>query len=199
MTTPPGWYQDPWAQGGYLRWWDGMQWTHHVHPAPVQPVAPPQPRGAVAGQEPWWPTDWATWPAPRNLIAGESRYQDALQRICGERCESGYLIPVEVVLRREPQNQYDPNAMRAEVRGQHVGYLRRQIAAVVAPALDDHGIASVTVCGLIRGGSIGADMIGCHLWLDRPLGGPTITVEDIDEVGDGWRVGWPPYDREGVP
>ena len=27
-ATPPGWYQNPEADG--LRWWDGRQWTDHV-------------------------------------------------------------------------------------------------------------------------------------------------------------------------
>lgn len=28
--TPPGWYDDP-AGAAQLRWWDGTQWTEHVH------------------------------------------------------------------------------------------------------------------------------------------------------------------------
>jgi hypothetical protein len=32
-STPAGWYDDPYAPGsGRLRWWDGQQWTQHVHP-----------------------------------------------------------------------------------------------------------------------------------------------------------------------
>lgn len=41
VTTPAGWYTDPWAndQGvRVLRWWDGNQWTGHVtYPPPSPP------------------------------------------------------------------------------------------------------------------------------------------------------------------
>ena len=31
MEMPaPGWYEDPVAAGGPLRWWDGTQWTEHT-------------------------------------------------------------------------------------------------------------------------------------------------------------------------
>jgi len=55
---PPGWYPDPTAgasAGGQLRWWDGTQWTGHVHvpsPSPGQPrrtVPRPLIPGAVLG------------------------------------------------------------------------------------------------------------------------------------------------------
>jgi hypothetical protein len=36
---------------------------------------------------------------------------------------------VDVVLRREPTNEHDRNAIRVEVLGQHVGYLQRIVAA----------------------------------------------------------------------
>lgn len=35
-TTPPGWYDDG---HGALRWWDGSQWTDHVHAAGQAPSA----------------------------------------------------------------------------------------------------------------------------------------------------------------
>lgn len=39
--TPAGWYQDPEAQPGDLRYWDGAQWTQYRHPA--DHPAPPEP------------------------------------------------------------------------------------------------------------------------------------------------------------
>ncbi|MDZ8171788.1 DUF2510 domain-containing protein [Microbacterium xanthum] len=37
-ATPPGWYDDG---HGALRWWDGIQWTEHVHVAePIETAAP---------------------------------------------------------------------------------------------------------------------------------------------------------------
>jgi hypothetical protein len=34
MTTPPGWYPDPWSQSP-LRYWDGADWTAHVSGPPA--------------------------------------------------------------------------------------------------------------------------------------------------------------------
>ncbi len=38
-APPAGWHPDPW-QAGALRWWDGAQWTGHVH-ASAPPPSPP--------------------------------------------------------------------------------------------------------------------------------------------------------------
>src|SRR5579859_4203202 len=33
MDLPPsGWYPDPYGTPDLLRWWDGLNWTHHTHP-----------------------------------------------------------------------------------------------------------------------------------------------------------------------
>lgn len=51
MTTPPiqtpaaaaaGWLQDPWGMAP-LRYWDGAQWTAHVHGNLISPTAAPDP------------------------------------------------------------------------------------------------------------------------------------------------------------
>ena len=41
MTAPAGWYQDP-SVAGFVRYWDGVQWSHHTAAAQGWP-------GAVAG------------------------------------------------------------------------------------------------------------------------------------------------------
>ncbi|MDQ0612781.1 hypothetical protein QF046_000422 [Microbacterium sp. W4I4] len=35
MSTPAGWYDDG---SGRQRWYDGVQWTDHFAPTPVQPM-----------------------------------------------------------------------------------------------------------------------------------------------------------------
>jgi len=137
---------------------------------------------------------WLTWEAPRNLIAGESHYADALATLAGPPREQGYLLPVEVVFIREPQNKYDGNALRAEVAGQHIGYLRRNIAGQLAGPLDAVGCQRFSVCGLIRGGLPNAPNLGVHVWLSRRLSsGPEIALAD-----DAGSVrNWPPRDDEG--
>lgn len=38
-TTPASWYPDP-GNPGYIRWYDGAQWTNHVQPANTPPPPP---------------------------------------------------------------------------------------------------------------------------------------------------------------
>lgn len=135
---------------------------------------------------------WLEWESPRNLVAGEASYTTALAKITGEPCESGYCLPKPVVLIREPENGHDPNAIRAEVEGACVGYLRRALAEQLAAPLDGVGCRAFSVAGLLRGGSRRARNVGCHVWLERRLSpGPSITFDDRE-----WEVSWPPRDDE---
>jgi Short C-terminal domain/HIRAN domain len=137
---------------------------------------------------------WLTWESPRNFVAGESHYMPALRELTGEPRESGYLIPVEVVFVREPTNQYDANAWRAEVDGRLIGYARRHLAAQLAAALDPHGLTTFTVCGVLRGGSLDAPNLGVHVWPERrPCPGP-----ELHQVDEALSVPWPPSGAEGV-
>ncbi|KJZ68694.1 hypothetical protein HIM_11908 [Hirsutella minnesotensis 3608] len=63
-------------------------------------------------------------------------------KIVGVRYYSGYASPGEVVLcHREPQNQYDRNAIRVDnVMHQQIGYLPRAVVEKIAPYVDSGDI-----------------------------------------------------------
>lgn len=154
--------------------------------------------GAIHGPR-WKDSDeWRDWDPPLNIVVGESYRQDAIRRIAkaGPPREQGYLVPVDVTLRRDPKNKHDANAIRAEVAGTHVGFIRKDIAAVLSPSMRRMGVERFTVCGVVRGAFLGRwDSLGVHVWLDeRPVSGPALT---IDGDLDGVEVDWPPDDDEG--
>ena len=68
-------------------------------------------------------------------VVGESGYQDALWRIVGGRRRDSVRYETEAVLEPEPDNPYDPNAIRVLVHGNLVGYLSREDAAAYRPGL----------------------------------------------------------------
>lgn len=39
-------------------------------------------------------------------------------------------------LEREPHNQYDENAIQVIAHGEHIGYIQRDLAALIAPKMD---------------------------------------------------------------
>jgi hypothetical protein len=133
---------------------------------------------------------WLQWEGPRNYIAGEASYEKALQAITGPVCDDGYCRPTVVRFIREPQNRYDANAFRAEVQGRRIGYLRRHVAAQMAPPLDRARLAAFEVPGLLRGGSKGAPNIGCHVWLGRCVSPAGLALE-LPDTDAEWEVGWP--------
>jgi hypothetical protein len=136
---------------------------------------------------------WRTWPPPSSIIRGESHHREALVALCGG--DSGrYLIPTEVTLILEEGNRYDPNAVRAEIGGRHVGYVAREVAQQLSPPLKRVGCWSFTVAGVIRGRFHESATVGVHLWLDRLASpGPEI------RMSAQWQVeAWPPRPDEGA-
>ena len=53
----------------------------------------------------------------------------------------------EVTLEREPENQYDPQAIKVMLREVHLGYIARQTAAFMAGYLDDGHSFTAKVTG----------------------------------------------------
>jgi single-stranded-DNA-specific exonuclease len=55
-------------------------------------------------------------------------------------------IGEEILLKREPNNPYDPNAIRVERQiGQQIGYLNRHLASTLAPFFNEYH-QSVPAC-----------------------------------------------------
>jgi hypothetical protein len=71
-------------------------------------------------------------------VVGESNYQRALAEAAGGRAAGPDFedqVPVQAVLVPEPDNQYDSNAVRVDIRGHTVGYLARETALAYQPVL----------------------------------------------------------------
>jgi hypothetical protein len=93
-------------------------------------------------------------------VKGESRYQRELESIAGPPTGEGHNIPIVSLLVREPDNPADRNAIAVHaVRPSDnqpiiVGYVNRDDAARMAPALDrmNRQGRAVGLDGLIRGG-----------------------------------------------
>ncbi|WP_374571571.1 HIRAN domain-containing protein [Phenylobacterium sp.] len=87
-------------------------------------------------------------------IVGESKYQDALLRICGGYTRDGHQLRTRAQLVPEPSNPYDKNAIRVDIDGQTVGYLKRDHAARYAKRLAEEGLSGeiLDVRAYITGG-----------------------------------------------
>jgi hypothetical protein len=71
------------------------------------------------------------WPGPGTYefrIMGASKYQAALEWICGGRTEESAQYQTEAVLCLEDSNPHDNKAVRVDIKGQTVGYLSREDA-----------------------------------------------------------------------
>ncbi len=145
---------------------------------------------------------WLGWGPPVNIVVAEQFYQDTFKELLGEPRDEGYLQLVPVNFVREPDNDHDPNALKAELGDYLVGYLRREQAEEAAAALDAAGVSGFMVAGLVRGGDTsrsGQEEFSVLIWPSRLMTrGPVI---DVIPTRDSWAAvrRWPPIAKEGRP
>ena len=141
---------------------------------------------------------WSEWEAPLNIVRGEFYHKKPLESLVGSPRQGGYFVPVKVTLCREPSNKHDSNAIRAEVEGKLVGYIAKEVAAALSPALDSVGCVTFSVAGIICGGSKADDNLECHVWVGRRLSpGPLISF--APKMENSFKINWPPDNQEGGP
>ncbi|MDO4919895.1 HIRAN domain-containing protein [Kocuria sp.] len=78
------------------------------------------------------------------FVAGTIFRPDAVEAVA----DAG-ITPSFAVLRREPQNPHDPNAIAVDIWGHHVGYLPADEAVDYAPLMDAH-LQGMEVLATIR-------------------------------------------------
>jgi hypothetical protein len=105
---------------------------------------------------------------------GEASYQDALCRICGSTSWERVRFDCMAALLPEPENSYDPNALRvfADCRGTylHVGYLSRSDAVDYKPVVRKAAERGYTITcrAHIAGREEGSETPNLGIFLDLP-------------------------------
>lgn len=144
-----------------------------------EPGVEPAVRARVETPDDWISSeDWlGSWPPPFDVVRGEFYRADALLELVGSNSGDWSAMPVELQLIREPDNSYDANALRVEVGGAHIGYVAKELAAVVSPTFDAAGVVSSRYAGVIVGGFEWQASYQAYIWLDRRLGqGPDLEI-----------------------
>lgn len=103
-------------------------------------------------------------------IVGESYRQAALHALDHGRLRRGVRVTLTASLIPEPENPYDPQAIRVDIEGAHVGYLSRADAVWYQPvfaALAAQQLIAVARAKLM-GGVADKPSIGVILDLDTP-------------------------------
>ena len=107
-------------------------------------------------------------------VVGEAKFQGEPESIVGGRSEEGAEYRCNAVLRREPENPHDPNAVRVEIDGHCVGYLRRAAAKEFSQEINVLGYQLAVCKAVIVGGWTAtkrqeAGHFGVRLDADRPF------------------------------
>ena len=83
------------------------------------------------------------------------------QQIIREKCRPG----MDLVLRREPNNAYDPDAIAVFCDGEQVGYVTAEIADTFAEDLDAGAIEMRAVVSEVTGGTAEKTTLGLNIYV----------------------------------
>ena len=74
-----------------------------------------------------------------------------------------------VVLKREPDNPYDANAIRVErLDGAQIGYIPKEMAITIAPLMDANGEALQGVVSMLTGSAYNGHSLGVVIRFQLP-------------------------------
>ena len=106
-------------------------------------------------------------------VVGESRYHANLKSIAGDHGDASVDLTRTAYMVPEPHNLNDPNAVRVDIEEKCVGYLPRQLAANVSPAVRRVNLVAIQAQAHITAGFDGGHY---SVWLDGDLPGLLIEL-----------------------
>lgn len=135
----------------------------------------------------WDTPEWREFPAPSDVVVGESYHQPVLARITGSPRDEGYEVPINATLLRQPDNPHDENAIAVWLSRNdnadvpkfddvdcQLGYIDRELAEDLAPLID-------SATGRTGGGLAGVPGVVVGGWTDRPNFGVKLYLSAIAE------------------
>jgi hypothetical protein len=93
------------------------------------------PQNALTARDTRWVEDVERFGDIRVDVVGESHYQQAIRSACDWKPDTDTLFHCLAELVPEPTNPQDPHAIMVAINGACVGYLSRQDAVTLGPAV----------------------------------------------------------------
>lgn len=94
---------------------------------------------------------WRSGSFPMDVV-GESNYQKALISICGPHTRHGHDQEYMAIIKLEPSNKYDSNAVVVQISSKVVGYLPRGEALRVGSQMREENLSKATCNARVKGG-----------------------------------------------
>jgi hypothetical protein len=132
-----------------------------------------EPRDASGTKDARWLEDAERFGDIRVEVVGESHYQPAIRAACNWKPGTDTLFHCTAELVPEPTNPHDRNAIKVTINCACVGYLSRQDAVTLGPAIraaikhQGNGACRAVIAGHANGDT---DNLGVFLHLDAEVG-----------------------------